>query len=79
MDPFGVIDAFQPSFEITKPSVYDFRYEDEDTVSNEIEEFYSYVEMPQVGENYRAWQGSFNGGELRLCGRQVRAKMRPWA
>lgn len=49
-------------FETIKQSVYDFRYEDEDTVSNEIEEFYSYIEMPQVGENLRAWQGSFNGG-----------------
>ena len=42
--------------------IYDFRYEDEDTVSNEIDEFYSYVEMPQVAENFRAWYGSFNGG-----------------
>ena len=29
---------------------------------NEIEEFYSYVEMPQVGENLKAWSGSFQGG-----------------
>lgn len=28
---------------------------------NEIEEFYSYVEMPQVAENLRAWEGSFEG------------------
>ena len=28
---------------------------------NEIEEFYSYVEMPQVAENLRAWEGSFPG------------------
>ena len=26
---------------------------------NEIEEFYSYVEMPQVAENLRAWEGCF--------------------
>ncbi|THH20159.1 hypothetical protein EW146_g1163 [Bondarzewia mesenterica] len=36
-------------------------YDDEDTVLNEIEEFYSYVEMPQVEENLRAWEGSFQG------------------
>ena len=42
---------------------YDFRYDDEDTVMNEIDEFYSYVEMPQVAENLKAWIGSFPGGE----------------
>ena len=31
---------------------------------NEIEEFYSYVEMPQVAENMKAWEGSFQGGAL---------------
>ncbi|KAI0687217.1 hypothetical protein BC835DRAFT_1419931 [Cytidiella melzeri] len=40
-------------------SYYDFRYDDEDTVLNEIEEFYSYVEMPQVAENLRAWEGCY--------------------
>lgn len=29
---------------------------------NEIEEFYSYIEMPQVGENMKAWEGSFHDG-----------------
>ncbi|KAH9844211.1 N1221-domain-containing protein [Rhodofomes roseus] len=42
-------------------SYYDFKYDDEDTVLNEIEEFYSYVEMPQVAENLKAWEGSFPG------------------
>lgn len=45
-----------------KPSYYDFRYEDEDTVMNEIEEFYSYAEIPQFEENLRAWEGFFPGG-----------------
>ncbi|CAK5262962.1 unnamed protein product [Mycena citricolor] len=40
---------------------YDYKYDDEDTVMNEIDEFYSYVEMPQVAENLRAWEGSFSG------------------
>ncbi|KIJ37340.1 hypothetical protein M422DRAFT_69303 [Sphaerobolus stellatus SS14] len=44
-----------------KQSYYDFRYEDEDTVFNELEEFYSYIEVSQVAENFRAWQGSFPG------------------
>ncbi len=41
---------------------YDFKYDDEDTVLNEIEDFYSYVEMPQAAENLKAWEGSFQGG-----------------
>ncbi|KZS97748.1 hypothetical protein SISNIDRAFT_423128 [Sistotremastrum niveocremeum HHB9708] len=44
-----------------KQSYYDFRYEDEDTMFNEIEEFYSYVEAPQIAENLKAWNGSFEG------------------
>lgn len=48
----------------SQQSFYDFRYDDEDTVMNEIDEFYSYVEMPQVAENLKAWQGSFPGGTL---------------
>ncbi|KAI0320873.1 hypothetical protein OF83DRAFT_1168962 [Amylostereum chailletii] len=42
-----------------KQSYYDFEYKDEDTVLNEIEEFYAYVEMPQMAENMKAW--SFQG------------------
>ncbi|KAJ8523011.1 hypothetical protein ONZ45_g544 [Pleurotus djamor] len=44
-----------------KKTRYDFRYDDEDMVMNELDEFYSYVEMPQAGENLRAWEGSFDG------------------
>jgi len=33
---------------------------------NEIEEFYSYIEMPQVMENMKAWEGSFHDGMF-LC------------
>ncbi|KAI0306907.1 N1221-domain-containing protein [Multifurca ochricompacta] len=40
---------------------YDFKYDDEDTVLSEIEEFYSYVEMSQAAENLKAWEGSFQG------------------
>ncbi len=31
---------------------------------NELDELYSYVEMPQVSENLKAWQGSFTQGEF---------------
>ncbi|KAJ3788830.1 hypothetical protein GGU10DRAFT_345110 [Lentinula aff. detonsa] len=42
-----------------KQEWFDYNYDDEDTVMNELDELYSYVEMPQVAENFRAWQGSF--------------------
>lgn len=29
---------------------------------NEIDEFYSYIEMSQVAENMKAWEGSFHDG-----------------
>jgi hypothetical protein len=31
---------------------------------NELDEFYSYVEMPQVAENLKAWEASFSGGAI---------------
>ena len=40
---------------------------------NEIEEFYSYVEMPQAAENLRAWEGSFDGGASELVRGDLRA------
>jgi hypothetical protein len=46
----------------SQQSVFDFKYDDEDTVMNEIEEFYSYVETPQAAENLRAWESSFPEG-----------------
>ncbi|KAF8559062.1 hypothetical protein OG21DRAFT_1503519 [Imleria badia] len=57
----GQLRAMVTSAPKPKQSFYDFRYDDEDTVMNEIDEFYSYVEMPQVAENLKAWQGSFPG------------------
>jgi len=65
----GQLRAMVSSAPKPKQSYYDFRYDDEDTVMNEIDEFYSYVEMPQVAENLKAWQhGSFPGGTLPLLG-----------
>ncbi|EPT03705.1 hypothetical protein FOMPIDRAFT_1022279 [Fomitopsis schrenkii] len=55
----GQLKAMVGSAPKPKQSYYDFKYDDEDTVLNEIEEFYSYVEMPQVAENLKAWEGSF--------------------
>ncbi|PCH41137.1 N1221-domain-containing protein [Wolfiporia cocos MD-104 SS10] len=57
----GQLKAMVGSAPKPKQSYYDFKYDDEDTVLNEIEEFYSYVEMPQVAENLKAWEGSFPG------------------
>ncbi|KAI9001102.1 N1221-domain-containing protein [Trametes punicea] len=57
----GQLKAMVSSAPKPKQSYYDFQYNDEDTVLNEIEEFYSYVEMPQVAENLKAWEGSFSG------------------
>ncbi|KAI0265108.1 hypothetical protein BC834DRAFT_924381 [Gloeopeniophorella convolvens] len=57
----GQLKAMVNSAPKPKQCYYDFKYDDEDTVLNEIEEFYSYVEMPQASENLRAWDGSFQG------------------
>ncbi|EIN10791.1 hypothetical protein PUNSTDRAFT_119671 [Punctularia strigosozonata HHB-11173 SS5] len=57
----GQLKAMVGSAPKPKQSFYDFHYDDEDTVINEIEEFYAYVEMPQVAENMKAWEGSFEG------------------
>lgn len=47
---------------LVQQSLYDFKYDDEDTVLNEIEEFYSYIEIPQLAENMKAFEGSFKHG-----------------
>lgn len=46
-----------------KPQQYAMRYEDEDTVFDELEEFLSYQEVQQLGFNLSAWEGSFRGGQ----------------
>ncbi|KAG6866536.1 hypothetical protein C0991_003080 [Blastosporella zonata] len=56
----GQLRAMVGSVPRPKQSYFDFVYDDEDTVMNEIDEFYSYVEMPQVAENLKAWEGSFS-------------------
>lgn len=42
---------------------FDFRYEDEDNLFEEINEFYAFIEADQLAENLRLWQGSFEGGQ----------------
>ncbi|KDR83412.1 hypothetical protein GALMADRAFT_235517 [Galerina marginata CBS 339.88] len=59
----GQLKAMVGTVQKPKQSLFDFKYDDEDTVMNEIEEFYSYIEMPQVAENMKAWEGSFHDGE----------------
>jgi hypothetical protein len=65
---------------MTQQCYYDFKYDDEDTVLNEMEEFYSYVEMPQAAENLKAWEGSFQGGmcELLSCAPRYQFKRTLW-
>jgi len=65
---------------MTQQCYYDFKYDDEDTVLNEIEEFYSYVEMPQAAENLKAWEGSFQGGMCKLlsCAPRYQFKRSLW-
>ncbi|KAH6915434.1 hypothetical protein BKA70DRAFT_1420367 [Coprinopsis sp. MPI-PUGE-AT-0042] len=55
----GQLKNFSNGGQKPKQCWYDFKYDDEDTVMNEIEEFYSYIEMPQVAENLKAWEGCF--------------------
>ena len=43
---------------------FDYKYEDTDTIMNELDEFYPYVEMEQVAQNAERFKGSFDGGEL---------------
>ena len=46
----------------TKTQQYAMRYEDEDSVFDELEEFLSYQEVQQLSYNLNAWEGSFRGG-----------------
>lgn len=47
----------------SKTPQYDFRYDDTDTLMNELEEFYPYVEMADIARNPERFKGSFNGGK----------------
>ncbi|KXN87927.1 hypothetical protein AN958_07937 [Leucoagaricus sp. SymC.cos] len=55
----GQIKAAMANTMKPKQSWYNYKYDDEDTVMAEIEEFYSYVEMPQAVENLKAWEDSY--------------------
>lgn len=48
-----------------KTQQYAMRYEDEDSVFDELEEFLSYQEVQQLSYNLNAWEGSFRGGAWR--------------
>ena len=49
---------------IEQQSYFDFHYEDEDNLFEEMNEFYAFQEVEQLTENLRMWQqtGDFNGG-----------------
>ncbi|CAK9786148.1 N1221-domain-containing protein [Cutaneotrichosporon oleaginosum] len=44
-----------------KTQLFDYRYDDTDTLMNEIDEFYPYTEMAHVAENVNRFAGSFDG------------------
>ncbi|WVQ82395.1 hypothetical protein IAT38_004523 [Cryptococcus sp. DSM 104549] len=44
-----------------KTQQFDFRYDDTDTLMNELQEFYPYVEMPHIAKNPEKFKGSFDG------------------
>ncbi|WWD17501.1 hypothetical protein CI109_101942 [Kwoniella shandongensis] len=44
-----------------KTQLFDFRYDDTDTLMNELQEFYPYVEMSHVAKNPEKFKGAFKG------------------
>ncbi|WWC70433.1 uncharacterized protein I206_104384 [Kwoniella pini CBS 10737] len=44
-----------------KMQQFDFRYDDTDTIMNELQEFYPYVEMVNISKQSEKFHGSFNG------------------
>ncbi|TFK74417.1 hypothetical protein BDN72DRAFT_812821 [Pluteus cervinus] len=69
----GQLKAMVGSVPKPKQSWFDFKYDDEDTVISEIDEFYSYIEMPQVAENLNAWKGSYTSEWTKSSPAQRRA------
>jgi len=64
-------------------SYFDFHYEDEDNLFEEINEFYAFQEVEQLAENLRIWQQSsdFKGGAsgvVRLLMRCLLIVLRRW-
>jgi hypothetical protein len=52
----------EPSdFLFLQPTQYDFRYEDSDTLMQEINEFFSYAETEHLGGKRTAFEASFGG------------------
>lgn len=45
-----------------QPTQYDFRYEDSDTLMNELQEFFSYYEAESFQDELGAFEVSFKGG-----------------
>lgn len=46
----------------SQTQLFDYRYDDTDTIMNELDEFYPYVEMTHVAQNPERFKGSFDGG-----------------
>jgi hypothetical protein len=50
------------SINLISAQLFDYRYEDTDTIMNELDEFYPYVEMAQVATGPEDFKGSMKGG-----------------
>jgi len=46
--------------------LFDFRYDDTDTMLSELEEFYTYVDMLEVVKSPALFSGTFQGGKYDL-------------
>ena len=53
---------------------FDYRYDDTDTIMNELSEFYPYLEMPGIVENAEKFKQHFNARKsLDPCGNALQA------
>lgn len=50
---------------MTQTQLFAFRYDDTDTIMNELDEFYPYIEIGHVAQNASRFAGSFDGGGYR--------------
>jgi hypothetical protein len=46
----------------TQQTIYAYRYDDTDTLMNELEEWYAFVEMPSVAQAPEVFRRGFKGG-----------------
>ncbi|CAG7848847.1 SubName: Full=Probable Protein required for hyphal anastomosis (HAM-2) {ECO:0000313/EMBL:CCA68099.1} [Serendipita indica DSM 11827] len=57
----GHLSAIPSRDQRPQQTFYDYHYDDEDSLFEEINEFYAFIEADQLAENLKVWQGSFDG------------------